>query len=392
MKGDVLMKAIINANIVLNDRVISDSALLFDGVIRDIVKYEDYDSDKVEEEIDANKKYVFPGFIDIHIHGFAGYDTMDEIPEAILEISKGLVKTGVTSFLPTTMTMSMDRIENALKNIRKMMNIKTGYAKVRGAHLEGPFISEKFKGAQDSKYIISPNETLIENYADCLKIVTLAPESDGAIALIKKFKGEIVFSIGHTDSSYEGAIRAIDAGASHSTHTFNAMTGLHHRKPGVVGAVLLRDDVNTEFIADQIHTHKDILKLMKKIKTSNHLILITDSMRAGGMQDGEYNLGGQRVFVKNNSARLEDGTLAGSVLTMNKACKNMHDSGDSTLCDIAKMSSYNPARVLKLDDIIGSIEVGKVADLVILNERFEVEKTFIDGNIVYDSDKEEINV
>lgn len=378
------MKAIINSNIVLNDSVLENSVLVFDEKIRSIVKFEDYNSNKIEKEIDAKGNYLFPGFIDLHIHGFAGFDVMDEEPNALATISREILKTGVTSFLPTTMTMDLKRIENSLKNIKYMMKKRGDFANVRGAHLEGPFISKAFKGAQNAKYIIKPNEEFIENNLECIKIITIAPEVEEAISVIKKFKDKVIFSIGHSESDYETAISAIDAGAKHSTHTFNAMTGIHHRKPGIVSAVLLRDDVNAEIIADKIHTHQAILELIFKVKTSNSLVLITDSMRAGGMKDGEYSLGGQKVIVKDNSARLEDGTLAGSVLTMDKACKHMYEIVGANLSDIARMSSYNPAKIIGLESEIGSIDIGKNSDLVILNKRFEIEKTIIDGNIVFE--------
>ncbi|QXM06267.1 N-acetylglucosamine-6-phosphate deacetylase [Crassaminicella indica] len=380
------MKAIINGKIILEDSILNNYVLLYNHKIIDIVKKDEFRQlSGVKKVIDAKGNFVSPGLIDLHIHGSAGFDTMDATFEAIKSISKSIAKTGVTSFLPTTMTMSKEDIKIALENIRECMHKKLDGAKILGAHLEGPFISKKYRGAQNEKYIIKPEYKMVEPYLDILKIITFAPEEDENSIFIESMQRHknIKLAIGHTGATFEQALKAIDDGVDYVTHTFNAMTGLHHRNPGVMGAVFSRD-IFCELIADKIHVHKGFFQAFISINKKELVILITDSMRAGCMPCGEYELGGKKVIVDKESAKLEDGTLAGSILKLNEAVRNIRDYTDYKINEIINMASLNPARAIGVDDQLGSIQKGKIADLVIFDESMNVISTIIDGNIVYE--------
>lgn len=380
------MKGIINGKIILEDEIVLDKVLLYDEKIIDIVDKEDVDLDDISL-IDARGMYVSPGFIDIHIHGSAGKDTMDGNVESIAEISRDIVKSGVTSFLPATMTMDFEYITNALESIRKAVGKDFGGANVLGTYLEGPFISEKYKGAQDAKYIIKPNLKLIENYLDIIKVVVLAPEEDEEYNFIKEIRSKhenITLSIGHSNATFEQAREVIKLGVSNTTHTFNAMTPLHHRKPGIVGAALSLD-ITCEIIADNIHVHPGLYQFIVDSKGVDNVVLITDSMRAGGLDEGRYDLGGQEVIVDDKSARLEDGTLAGSILRMNIAVKNIYNNTSLKLNEVIRMASLNPARVIRQQDEKGSIDIHKDADLIIFDEDINICKTIIKGKLIIDN-------
>ncbi len=376
------IKGIKNGKIILKNKIVENKLLLYKGKIIDIV-------DKIEnltniEWIDAGGNYISPGFIDIHIHGIGGYDTMDGNIESLSAISKILSENGVTAFLPTTMTMHQDKILNAMKAIREYMkNQKTG-ARVIGAHMEGPFINPIYKGAQNEKYIIPPNINIIKEYLDVIKLLTIAPEMDEGYRLIEELKQykEIILSIGHSNATYEEAMNAINSGIKSATHIFNAMSSFQSRKPGVVGAVF-KSNIFCELIADKIHVHPAIFSILGDIKGSDRLILITDAMRAACMKCGEYELGGKTVHVSENSARLNDGTLAGSVLRMNDAIRNMREHTDYELEEIINMVSLNPANLIGYGSSKGSIEIGKDADLTIFNKNLDILTTIVEGEMCY---------
>lgn len=374
------MKAIINGKIVLKNCILENKVIVFDKKIIDICD----DVPTNSTIIDAQGNYVSPGLIDIHIHGCNGFDTMDEDENALEVISKGLAKTGVTSFLPTTMTMSPERIYKAFDNIIKAKNKSIKGAKVLGAHMEGPFINEKYKGAQDSKYAYSPSFDFIKDYKDIIKIISYSPEVDKDFKFTKKVKREtdIVLSICHSDASYSIGKEAKNLGVTNITHLFNAMTPLNHRNPGVVGLGLM-SDMYCELIADKIHINPDLFQFIIDNKGKDKLVLITDSMRAGCMPDGEYDLGGQTVYVKNNSARISNGSLAGSVLTLNKAVYNFKESTNLNIYEAINLASLNPAKSIKVDDKKGSLEIGKDADIAIFNKDMNCLATIVQGDIVY---------
>ena len=372
------MKAIINGKILLDDNLVEDKVLLFDNRIVNIV--EEIDIEDVEI-IDAKGAYVSAGFIDLHIHGSGGADVMDATPKALEILSSSLLQTGTTSFLATTMTMSNSDIDKALQNIQLHASKVSG-AHILGIHLEGPFINIAKHGAQDKAYVQSPNVSLIENYMQEVKMITLAPEIEGAEDFVKLLTTEyphIILSIGHSDASYEEAQKSFIWGISHATHLFNAMNPYHHRKPGIVGAVF-DSDVTCDIIADLVHTHPSTLELVQKVKKEK-LILITDAMRAGCMKCGTYDLGGRRVEVNEGRAVLEDGTLAGSVLKINDALSNMRAHTSMSLIEIVNSVTKIPARKLGIHK--GELREGYDADIVIFDENFSIISTIVSGKVKF---------
>ena len=374
-----------NCNIVFLDRIEKGSLLIENGIIKEINPSET----KVQKAIDCKGLYVSPGFVDVHIHGAGGHDTMDGTFEAINEISKTICKYGTTSFTPTTMTMSADDILKSMMSIKKAKIEGTDGAIVLGAHLEGPFISPSAIGAQNPNYLISPSyenfESMTGDAIDAVVSITMAPEVEGAkeLASILSSKG-IRCSMGHTKATYEEAIDGIKHGFCHSTHLFNAMTGFTHREPGVVGATF-DSDITTETISDGIHISYPSLRVAYKQKGTDKTLLVTDAMCACGMPDGTYALGGQPVIVKNGAARLENGALAGSILTLNRAIKNLYDNTDYPLYEIVKMASYNGAKYCRVDDRKGQIKENFDADLTIFDENIDVKMTIIGGKVVYNN-------
>ena len=337
----------------------------------------------------ADGEIVLPGFIDEHIHGANGADAMDGSVNALSVIANAVAAEGTTTFLATTMTQSRENIKTALGAVKtyKDQNPADG-ARIAGVHLEGPFISEKHIGAQPLKYLSDPNVPLFDEYYEAsgktIKIVTLAPEELGADELIKDLvKKGVHPSAGHTDAGYNDVMNAKAAGLDAITHTYNAQRGLHHREIGVVGAALLEDGLYAEAICDLIHLSLPAIKLLVKNKPKDKLILITDSMRAKYLPDGESELGGQKVIVKNGEARLENGALAGSILKMNDAIKNLVLYADVPFTNAVDYATANPARHLGIFRDTGSIAIGKRADFCTLAEEFGVTLTVRDGNIVY---------
>lgn len=378
------MNAIKNVRILYNHEILMNKVLLYNEKIVDIIDKGELENYSPELVIDGDGMYLSAGFIDVHIHGCSSYDTMDTNEDNLEIISQNLARTGVTSFLPTTMTMSFTRIEAALNKISRYMG-RTAGSQILGAHMEGPFINKLFKGAHDENYIISSNENMIEKYKDIIKIITVAPEIDGSPELISYcYKNNIIASIGHTAASYEQAIEAIELGASHFTHTFNAMTPLKHREPGTVGAALL-SDTTCELIADNIHVHPAAQQLLVKTKGTDKIILITDAMRACLMCDGIYNLGGQEVIVSDREARMKNGTLAGSVLTLNIALKHIIENTGLPIEEAVVMLTSNQARLLHLENSKGSLQNGYDADITIFDKDFNVHYTIVNGKIAYKS-------
>lgn len=337
----------------------------------------------------GSDQIVVPGFIDQHIHGAAGADAMDGDINALSTISKALLSEGTTAFLATTMTQSVENIERALKAVNQYINEKNNNgATLLGVHLEGPFISPKHVGAQPLEYVQSPSVEAFKVYekasGDNIKMVSLAPEMEGATELIKYLVSKnIVASIGHTGATYNNVEKAVAVGLSNVTHTYNAQTPVHHREVGVVGSAMLFDELSCEVICDTIHVSVPAIKLLIKNKPSDKVILITDAMRAKHLPDGESELGGQKVFVKNGEARLADGTLAGSVLKMNVAIKNLVEKANVSLEKAIDYATINPAINLKVDGERGSIALGKVADFAVLNKDYSVGLTIVNGEVVY---------
>ncbi len=374
------MKCIINGKIVLENQILQNKVLVFDNKIVDIAN----EIPNECEIIDAKGKFVTPGLIDIHIHGNMGKDTMEGSEEALSIIANSIARHGVTSFLPTTMTMDEGLINNALKSIKDCMKNKIKGSQILGAHLEGPFINNDYKGAQNSKFIVSPSYDLIKRYEDVIKIITYAPETDKEFEFTKEIRKntDIVLSIGHSNAKFEEAREAINLGASNITHIFNGMNGLNHRDPGVVGAALTTN-VYCEMIADEIHILKDLFQFILNNKGEDKIVLITDSIEAGGLDDGEYSLGGQKVIVKDNQARLESGNLAGSVMPLNKMVYNFMNNTNLDINKVIKLASINPAKSIKIDDKKGSLEIGKDADIAIFDEKLNCYMSINNGEIIY---------
>ena len=379
------MKAIINGKIILDDQILTGQVLLYNETIEKIIPEDFFSADSVDLVIDAAGKYVSAGFINLHIHGCHGFDAMDDTPEALDTIREGMAQSGVTAFLPTTMTYDFPTIYRSFDQIRAAMGKKMG-AEILGCHVEGPFISEVYKGAQSSKYIIAPDFSYLEHYKDIIKIVTIAPEKLVDDTFMKECKkNHIVVSMGHSSATYEEAMAAIAAGVGQVTHLFNGLQPLHHRRPSVVGAAL-DTAVNCEIIADNVHVHPAMQRLVYKIKGKDQLILITDSMRACMLPDGESELGGQVVIVKDQIATLRDGTIAGSVLTMNEAIRRFWLNTGVPLQDVIRLVTINPAKELLLDDKMGSIAVGKEANLTIFDDNIFISQTIVEGKVVYQQD------
>lgn len=358
---------------------------LQDGKIKDIGHNL---SRQADIEIDGSDKnwVVLPGFIDVHIHGASGFDTMDATPEALDGLASSLPKEGTTSFLATTMTQSDEAISKALQNA-STFQAADRQAEMLGVHVEGPFISPEMAGAQPPEHIIAPALSLFEKWQELsgkrIKQVTVAPEADGGIEFIEALSADgVVASIGHSNATLEQVQEAIKAGASQVTHLYNQMSPFHHRSPGVVGAAFLERALSVELIADFVHSHQQSVRLAYEQIGASRLLLITDAMRAKGLVPGTYDLGGQDVQVGEQDARLPNGALAGSVLTMETAVKNVKAITHCTWAELAAMTSGNAARQLGLNHK-GVIADGKDADLVILDEEANVVMTICRGNISY---------
>lgn len=372
------MKAIINGIIIHDKNILTGYHLFFD---EKIVALSQEEPPEFCEIIDAEGLYVSAGFVDIHIHGSGGADVMDATPDALETISQSLLQTGTTSFVATTMTMSQEDIIKALDMVIAYRDKVSG-AKIEGIHLEGPFINPLKCGAQDPKYIQQAGFEWIEPYLPHIRVITIAPEMQGAELFIKKISQsypDIILSIGHSEANYDQSMQSFEWGVSHATHLFNAMPPWHHRKPGIIGAVF-EGDVTADIIADLIHTHPSILDSVEKIK-KDRLILITDAMRAGCMRSGEYDLGGQNVTVAEGRATLENGVLAGSVLKLNEAVKNFYTHTEATLIDAIGAVTTLPAKRLGLP--IGELRVGRDADIIIFDDAVTIQQVYVNGCLKY---------
>ena len=378
------MLAIKNGKIIFKDRIIENKILLLSDKIEGIV--DENEIPEGYEVIDAHGGYISPGFIDLHIHGYLGKDVCDANVDSIKTIAGGIVENGVTGFLPTTMTVDMRVIEGALNACREVRDSGEYYGSIiLGVHAEGPFISASKKGAQDERYILKPNADFVKANEDIIKIITLAPEEDKDFAEIKRMAEEtnVVVSMGHTSADYKTAMESTKNGVKHATHLFNAMTPMTHRAPGVVGAAL-NSDVTCELIVDTYHVDPALYEMVYRMK-GRKLCFITDCLPAGGLPEGEYTLGGAKIIYKNNLCKLEDGTIAGSVLKLNKGVWNVYTNTSIPLYECVNCATLNPANAIGVADKKGSIEIGKDADIVILDNEFNVKKTIIGGVVRYEA-------
>ncbi|RCX19789.1 N-acetylglucosamine-6-phosphate deacetylase [Fontibacillus phaseoli] len=350
------------------------------------------DDENAVEVIDAGGAYVLPGFIDVHVHGGMLEDFSEPSKKAFDAITKLHCSQGTTSMLATTMTLPKDVIDTVLEEVHSYINNDMPYAKLAGVHLEGPFISPKWPGAQNPAHIVPPNRSWVEaweeQYPGLIKQVTFAPEREGAHELIKFLREKgIVAAAGHTDATYEEIMAAVEVGLHHAVHTFNAMTPLHHRKPGTAGAILSSPAISGEIIADGIHVHKAGIQLLASVKTNHNLILITDAMSAAGLGNGEYKLGDLPVIVKDNVCTLKEseGTLAGSTLTMIRGFRHLVREIGLSIEQASKAASLNPAKLIRIDHLTGTVETGKQADLLLIDrEDLELQKVWVEGRLFQD--------
>ncbi|WP_340031110.1 N-acetylglucosamine-6-phosphate deacetylase [Paenibacillus sp. FSL K6-1122] len=335
---------------------------------------------------------IVPGFIDIHVHGGNGEDFMDASPEVLDKITSFHSMQGTTAMLATSMTAPKERLDNVLAEVDRYRSGEMPYAQLEGVHLEGPFFSPKWPGAQNPEHIILPDVSWLEawekQYPGLIRQVTLAPEREGALEVISWLREQrITAALGHTDATYEEVERAVEAGLHHAVHTFNAMTPLHHRLPGAAGAVLSDPRISAEVIADGIHVHPAAISILAQLKQhDDQLVLITDAMSAAGLDDGEYKIGDLPVIVKHGEARLKDGgALAGSTLTMIRGFRYLVQEVGLSLKAASRAASLTPARLLGIDHRTGSLAQGKQADIVLLNAELDIEGVWVKGRRIGES-------
>ncbi len=376
-----------NAKILVDKNWIEGS-IQFDKTINIISKAEINVDDKV---IDANNMYLLPGFIDVHTHGAINIDinhlkTVDEVDD----LSLFFASHGTTSFLSSIMSDSIDNTKKVIKILRQSIEKKTLGASLLAIHLEGPFISKEYKGAMDERFLCDGDNILLEQYIKLsnnnIKYITVAPEVNNVNELIKKYSDQIVFSIGHSGATYEKCMSAINNGATSITHMYNAMKLFHQHYPSVVGAAL-ESDVYCEAICDGFHLVPATIRLLLKVKGIDKIVLITDSMMAAGLKEGVYKLGPNTVSVKNGDAKLLNGVRAGSTLTLDVALKNIIKFTNKPIEELIPLFTTNPAKMLNIFDRKGSISINKDADLILLNKDLQVEKTIVNGKIVFDKEK-----
>jgi len=377
------MKTIIsNVRVILEERINNVDIYIDEGRIISILPYNKNVEEKINYQvIDGKSKLLIPGMIDVHIHGANNYDMMDGTTKSIQEVSKKCAETGCTSFLATSVSSTLEDLLSMISSVKKVVGNEEG-AKIVGIHLEGPYLNVEKKGMQNPKYLRHPNldemDLIFKEAGDLIKMVTIAPELPGGIELIHYLRNRnVVVAIAHSTATYEEAKKAFKEGASHITHCFNAMPAIHHREPGLVTAALEDDNVSVQAIVDGIHLHPGIIRLMHKIKGADGMVLTTDALQAMGVGDGDYLFGGHHVVVKDGVARLKDGTLASSTITMNKSLRLSVEFG-IPLCDSIKMSSKTPASILSLNNT-GEIKLNYDADLVLLDDNYNVIQTFIKG-------------
>jgi N-acetylglucosamine-6-phosphate deacetylase len=381
--GKLLLR---NVTVVLPDRAIAQGAILIeDGRI---VSIDESDALEISdaETLEPGDLTILPGFIDVHIHGAAGVDVMDAAPRDLEKISDYLASQGVTGWLPTFVPASDENYASAVSAISQSMKQPgaTG-ARVLGVHYEGPFVNSAQCGALHTEYFktySSPDDlTFLHVPENAVRMITMAPEVSGGVGLVRELNARgWVVSIGHTRADLKILDDAGDAGARHMTHFMNAMLPLHHRAPGPIAWGLLRDDVTFDLIADGIHLDPYVLRLLLKIKGVRGISLISDAIAAAGKGDGDYEIWGETITVKNGRTANASGSIAGSVISMLDAVRLLHSLGVSYV-DLAQMSATNPARLLGLDQVCGSIEVGKRADLVALDHDGNVKLTIIGGRL-----------
>ena len=339
--------------------------------------------------LDYSGYEIVPGLVDTHIHGFAGADVMDNKEESLATMSRELLSAGVTSFLPTGLTASFETLNKVCQTTAKFAGKETG-ARIQGLFFEGPYFTEKYKGAQNPSYMRNPSTSELDQWLasskGLLKKIALAPEREGTAEFISyACKRGVVVALGHSDATYQEAVEAVEAGASVWVHAYNGMRGLNHREPGMVGAVYNIPNTYAELICDGYHVHICVCDILLHQKRPDHVVLITDCMSAGGQPDGDYMLGEYPVTVENGTARLKsNGALAGYILQLKDGVKNIVDWGLVSKADAIMMASLIPAISVGIDDVCGQIKEGHLADFIVLDKEMNLRATYLAGKKVYE--------
>ncbi|TGE39634.1 N-acetylglucosamine-6-phosphate deacetylase [Desulfosporosinus fructosivorans] len=388
------------ATLVLPDRICSGGMLWQDGILKEIFDEASEIQRSRPEDLkettvwDMEGDFVIPGLIDTHVHGAGGYDVMDGTPESLHTLAEALLKEGTTAFLPTTMSCSAEQLKKVLHNVADFHRGQLWGAESLGLHLEGPFLAVEFRGAQATELIWEGAKegsaqflaNLLGEFPDLVKILTFAPERpDGReLAEICAAHG-VIPSAGHTAANFDQMGQAVQWGVRHITHAFNAMPGIHHRNPGLLTKALLEETITMEIIADGVHIHPAVIDLVLRNKSPERVCLISDGTRAVGMPDGEYELGGQKTFVRQGMAQLPDGTIAGSAYPLRQGLKTLVQTLEYPLPKAVCYVTLNPAKLLGVDNRIGSLELNKEATFIRLSPDFDIKQVWLQGKLVFEA-------
>lgn len=385
----------IKGNLILPDRLVENGLVVIKNeLIEEIIESVGNHHQPSFETHDFSGYWVSPGLIDIHLHGALGKEVMDGEVDSLKKIAEHQAACGVTAFFPTTLTAPFEAVIRAIETVREAAGEDLP-SEIAGIHLEGPYVSLKRKGAQDTKYLREIKEEDLERLQEALgslkTLITIAPEAGRNKEYIQKMVGlGWVVSLGHSDATYDEAIEAVEAGANHATHLFNAWRELHHREPGGIGAVLDKEQVFVELITDGIHVHPSFIRLAVFRKGPEKICLITDSLKAAGLPDGTYNWGEMEIVLKGAEVRLKDsGVLAGSVLHLNHGLRNVYQWTGLPIHQVVRMASLTPAESVGLGYLLGSLEKGKLANVAVFDRNFETVATYLRGKKVYPEKKNE---